>query len=345
MRRAPNLANYAFLVRQLGAATRRGIAPAEVVDLLREDSDLGRGDRRALEAFGSSLAQGGSIADAMQAAPRVFPEETRQWIQLAQQRGGVPDALAALSRDLEQRSQGERTVRLPLIWPICVSLAMAGVFVVIGTFIMPTMKDLFESFGVPMPGLTRLAFSAGAILFFCVWLPAIGLLVSGFSHRDLPSFLRNSVDRLLERIGFLRRFRRARFTRRLVDLLRTQSGDPALFAAALAHLGATSSGLAWRDAAARLRSAIEAGSTVSQALAREPALPRRVWLHVEMGEKLHDLATALADLDEAADVELIDATARFERGSIVLIYLALGLVVGTFVVAVYLPIFKVGMLA
>ncbi|MBV8208508.1 MAG: type II secretion system F family protein [Burkholderiaceae bacterium] len=345
MSRTRGLSGYAFLVRQLGAAARRGISPLDVIEILRRDSGLGQADRRALEWFGASIARGGTISEAMRVSPRVFPEETRQWIGLAEERGELPAALEALGRDLGQRALRDRTVRLALIWPICVSVAMALVFVVIGGFVLPPMKDLFEGFGVPLPRLTRLAFSFGAIFFGGVWLPTIALLAFGLSHRDLPKFLRHPIDRALDRIGFVRRFRQARFSIRLVDLLRTQSNDLPLLSAALAHLGATAEGLSWRDAASRLQSAVAAGTSLSQALALERALPRRLSLYIELGDKMQDRSTALSDLGEAAESELTEATARFERGAILMIYLALGIVVGTFVIAVYMPIFRIGLVS
>ena len=80
------------------------------------------------------------------------------------------------------------------------------------------------------------------------------------------------------------------------------------------------------------------------ALGAEPLLPRRMALFAQLGEKMQDLSAPLAQLRESAESDYREALARFERGTVLLLYLVLGVAVGVLVVAVYLPIFKLGSL-
>lgn len=140
------------------------------------------------------------------------------------------------------------------------------------------------------------------------------------------------------------RYHGALFGLRLLLLLRAHPAHPALQAAALAHLAATTPTPHWAATAARLQEALARGTALSQALATEPALPRRLAPYVQLGERTNDLPAALAALLEAAAEDHRAALARFERGAVLLLYVLLGLGVGTLVLAVYLPIFMLGAL-
>jgi type IV pilus assembly protein PilC len=345
MRRAPRYDVYSALFRQLAAGLRRGLPPHEVADILSQDTEAKPRDRRALSAFSAALAAGDSIPDAMQKIPQIFAAETTQWMRLAEQKGGLAVALEALAGDLARQDIGERTFRLALIWPLCVSAAMAVVFVIVGMYVMPAMKEVFGSFGIELPRLTRIIFAAGGLLFGGVWLPLVVLLAFGFTHRSLPTTVSDWLDNALDRVRFVGRFRRARFASRLIDLLRTYPEDSALLAASIAHLGTSTETTSLSSAASRLHAALAGGSALSSALAEEPALPRRLSLYTQLGEKMHNLSAVLSDLREAAEIELQESAARFERGAILMIYVALGIVIGTFLISVYMPIFRIGLLS
>lgn len=87
-----------------------------------------------------------------------------------------------------------------------------------------------------------------------------------------------------------------------------------------------------------------AGQGLGAALQAETQLPRRLPAFVQLGEKCRQLPAALATLAEAAADETLEAQARLERGTILLLCQLLALTVGALVVAVYLPILSLGAL-
>jgi|CXWL01.1.fsa_nt_gi type IV pilus assembly protein PilC len=332
------------LFRQFAAATRHGLPLHEVAHILAQDPQAGARGRAAIAGLATALAEGDTLAGAMGRSPQAFATETTQWLGLAEQQGQLAAALDALASDHEQRERGRRAVRLALVWPLCLALGVAILFAVLAVFVMPEFSAVYASFGSELPALTRYTFAVAGYAAggWWLWPPLLVLLVVGHATRRLPAGLSATIDAVPGRLGFVRRWRSARFVSRLLDMLRAHLAAADLQAAAMGHLAATATPPALAGVASRLQAALAGGSGLADALASEPLLPRQLALYAALGEKMHDLAAPMAQLCEAAEIEHRDALARLERGAVVLVYLLVGVTVGTFVIAVYLPIFRLG---
>jgi type IV pilus assembly protein PilC len=233
---------------------------------------------------------------------------------------------------------------MALVWPLCLSIAIVLLLAMLTIFVMPAFSEFYASFGMPLPGLTEFMFSAARYAggVWWLWLPLLVVLVSGYVTRKLPARLMSGADSMLSRIGFVRRFRVARFNSRLLNILKSHNGQVELLCASLAHLAATTDQSTLSALALRLREAVGNGTNLSSALAAEPLLPKRMTLYLQLGEKMQDMAGPLAQLCDLAQTEFSRTLVYFERGTIVVLYLLFGATVGMLVVAVYLPIFKLG---
>jgi type IV pilus assembly protein PilC len=332
------------LFRQFAAAARHGLPLHEVAGILAQDPQSRAGERTVVSTLAGQLAGGHALSSTLEKSPQLFAAETAQWLALAEHKGVLVTALDALAGDYEARDQGRSAVRLVLTWPLCLAAGIGVLFLLIAVFVIPAFRDMYANFERHLPLLTRLVFdladfSTGGRW---LWLPLLALLVIGYATRRLPAAVLAGVDAVVGRLGFVGRFRAARFVSRLLNLLRAHDGDTALQAAALAHLAATTRTPSLARVASRLHTAIAGGAPLSDALAAEPLLPRRLSLFAQLGEKMRDLSAPLAQLCGFADIEQQVALARFERGTLLLLYLVLGVAVGTIVVAVYLPIFSLG---
>ncbi len=345
MKRTERLRDGAGLFRQLAAAARNGLPLREVVGILAQDTEGPLAGPAFMARLQAGLDQGRPLSQAMRDLPRAFARPTADWVGLAEREGALAPALELLAGDLERQAHGARSMRLALLWPACLLVGVALLLCASALFVAPAFTDLFDSLGARLPALTAWAFAAlGA---WWLWMPllaaALAVAAAHLAGR-LPTALAGRVDAALHRIGPVRRVRTAAFMSRLLELLQPPMAAP-LRAAALGHLAATTPAPALAAAAARLQAAVAEGSPLSDALAAEPALPRQVSLYARLGEKMNDTQASLAPLRETAGLAHQEALARFERAAIVAIYLAVGAMVGLLVVATYLPIFMLGMLA
>jgi type IV pilus assembly protein PilC len=331
------------LFRQLAAATRNGVALHEVTRILEQDPESVRYGRSVIAGLSAALGEGDLLSRAMQKSPMVFAAETVGWVQAAEKLDHLGPTLEALANDYELRERGRSDLRLALMWPACLSIGVVLLFAMLAIFVMPAFREFYASFGMPLPGLTEFTFSAAGYAsgVWWLWLPLL-VFVVGYLTRRLPVPVMAGANSLLNRIGFVRRFRVASFNSRLLNMLQVHCGQVELLGVSLAHLAATTEQSKLAGIALRLRAAVASGITLSGALAAEPLLPKRMALYLQLGEKMQDFSAPLAQLCDLAEIELSRTLAHFERGTIVLLYLLFGVAVGTLVISVYLPIFKLG---
>jgi len=331
------------LLRQMAAATRHGLALHEVASILSEDARSPT-EAKVLAQFTTALRDGKSLADAMAHAPDVFSAETVAWIRAAQDRDLLAATLDALADDFERDAHGTTAVKLVMAWPVCLAVVIVILFVVTSIFVMPAFREIYDTFNVELPPLTRLTFGAGQLLVnaWWLWFALIALWALLHFTNRMPTAFVGGIRGALNRVWFIRRYRVATFTSRLVALLRVHDGESQLQAAALAHLAAGTRSVGLSSTARRLHDALSRGTPLSQALAAESALPRHLFLYARLGERMNDLSAPLAQLGSAADAELSEALRYFERDILLGLYLVFGTAAGTLVIAVYLPIFKLG---
>ncbi len=341
-RKSPHLG--APLLQQLAAAMRQGLPLGEVAAILAADPETVPPGAPA--AFAGSLAAGHSLATALAQAPAAAAPATVKWLLLAEQQQQLPAALQAWGDDLALLGRGQQAQRLALLWPSAVAVAVLVLWALLAVFVMPAFAQTFESFGRDLPWPSLLVFAASEALSRWWWLLA-GVLAAGawaVWRQKLPDVLRRAVMRLTDRWAFVARWRAALFGQRLVALLSAHPGSHPLQAAAMAHLEAGTPHPAWAGTARRLQAGLRAGQGLGAALQAEARLPRRLGAFVQLGERTGQLPAALATLAEAAAEELLEARARLERGTVLLLYSLLGISVGALALAVYLPIFGMGAL-
>ena len=343
-RKRPTPHLSAPLLQQLAAATRQGLPLTEVAAILASDPETVPAGAPA--TFAASLAAGHSLPATLVQMPSVASPSTAAWISLAEKHQQLPAALQAWGDDVAQLDRGRRAQRLALLWPGAVAVAVLVLWTVLAVFVMPAFAETFESFGADLPAPSLVLFAISKLLGQWWWLVAIAVAggVWAVWQRKLPVPVVRAAHRLTDQLGFVARWRAALFGHRLVALLSVHPENGPLQAAAMGHLAASTPHAGRAATAQRLQAGLLAGQHLSAVLQSEVVLPRRLAAFVQLGEMTGRPEAALAALAEMAADELQEAQARFERGTVLLLYQLLGLTVGALVLAVYLPIFSMGSL-
>ena len=333
----------AALFQQLATALRNGLPPAEVVHVLVDDDQWTVRSRAALRRVAARLGAGDALPDAMATEPRLFAPETVALVRAGQalSPADAADVLAALATDARRLATARRVVAATMTWPLmlgCVLLVELGVC---AFYVRPAILQAFDAMRAVPPAV----FPAGVLIDSgWLWLPPIYLVFVLWYLDWLPRGVRALFEAGADRIGFVRRWRAAGATGRLLDWLPLCHAQPPLRAAVAAQLAATDPSAAARASARRIGAAFEQGTPLVEALAAERALPARMALLARLGERSATLPAVLADLQrDAAETEAL-AFARFERGCVLLTYAVIGLLVSQLLIGVYLPIFKIGAL-
>ena len=333
----------AALFQQLATTLRNGLPPAEVVEVLVHDDQWTARSRVALRRVAARLDTGDALPDAMASEPRLFGPELTQLVRdaLALAPAQAADVLSALASDERRLATARRVVASAMTWPLTLGCVLLVELVACAFYVRPAILQAFEAMRAVPPAV----FPAGVLIDTgWLWLPPIYLVLLLWHVGWLPRGVRALLDAGAGRIGFVRRWRAADATGRLLDWLPLCHAQPALQAAVAAQLAASEPSAGGRAAARRIGAAFQRGTPLVEALSAERALPPRMALLARLGERSATLPAVLADLQRDAAEDEALAFARFERGSVLLTYAVIGLLVAQLLIGVYLPIFKIGAL-
>ncbi len=328
--------------RQLATMVNAGIPLVQSLDILSEQMDS-IGFRGVISQVRGDVEAGASLSGAFAKHPRVFSGLYTNMIKAGESSGMLDEILERLAVYLEKNDSLQRKVKSAMIYPAVVSAMAIGITLVLLLKVIPTFKEIFDSLGgtLPLPTQILITLSDAVRHYFLL---VIGVLVALFFivKRIIASPQgRLKFDALKLRLPvfgiLLRKVAVARFSRTLSTLIR--SGVAIL--GALEIVGKTAGNMVIEQAVDKARVGIREGESISSPLAKSGVFPPMVTRMISVGEEsgeLEKMLSKIADFyEEQVDVAVNGLTSLIEP----LIIAFLGIVVGSIVIAMFLPIFKI----
>lgn len=289
------------------------------------------------------VESGRTVADALAKHPRAFSELYVSMV-AAGEAGGILDTiLLRLATFLEKSDALVRKVKSALIYPcVILGIAVAAVAILL-VVVIPTFQEMFASVGLVLPLPTRLVIALSAALqaYWWAFLGILaGLIVAVRRTYGSPRG-RLAIDRLLLAtpiVGdLIRKTAVSRFTRTLGTLV--SAGVSILDG--LEITAKTAGNRVVADAILASRSSIAGGDTIAAPLARSQVFPPMVISMIAVGEQTGGLDEMLRKIADFYDDEVDTAVSGLLSIVEPVLIVALGLIVGGMVVAMYLPIFDI----
>ena len=289
------------------------------------------------------VESGRTVADALAKHPRAFSELYVSMV-AAGEAGGILDTiLLRLATFLEKSDALVRKVKSALIYPcVILGIAVAAVAILL-VVVIPTFQEMFASVGLVLPLPTRLVIALSAALqaYWWAFLGILaGLIVAVRRTYGTPGG-RRAIDRLLLAtpiVGdLIRKTAVSRFTRTLGTLV--SAGVSILDG--LEITAKTAGNRVVADAILASRSSIAGGDTIAAPLARSQVFPPMVISMISVGEQTGGLDEMLRKIADFYDTEVDTAVSGLLSIVEPVLIVALGLIVGGMVVAMYLPIFDI----
>jgi len=332
--------SLAIFTRQFSVMIDAGLPLVQCLELLAKEEP----DKRlaaAIDHVRGDVEAGSSLADAMQKRPYAFDALFTNMI-AAGEAGGILDTiLKRLSTFIEKQAKLISQVRSAMIYPIAVLSIAAIVVLVIMVKVVPTFTVLFEGLNAKLPMATLVVIWISKKTILALPFMIAGGFLAGYLFRryyTTPAG-RLRVDSMLLRMPLVGKiFRKvavARFCRTLSTLL--SSGVPILDGL---DITAKTSGNAIIEGAIRtVRSKIERGETIAGPLRASGVFPPMVAQMIGAGESTGALDTMLAKIAEFYEDEVDVAVAGLLTILEPILIAVLGVIVGSIVVAMYLPLF------
>ncbi len=330
--------------RQFSTMINAGMPILQGLTIVAEQAD-NKAFRVVITKIRDDISNGVTLSEAMGKHPKVFNQLYVSMIHAGEQ-GGILDAiLERLSEYLEKSEAIKGKVKSAMMYPSVVMSVAVLIVIFLMVKVVPTFKDVFESFGAKLPVPTQIVIdvsnflaSAKALILLAA-LIACAVVVTLYKRTKVGALQWDAMMLKLPVFGpLVRKSSVARFSRTLGTLVK--SGVPIL--EALETVAKTSGNRVVENAVMASREAIREGKTLTEPLKRSGVFPPMVTQMINVGEEtgaLDAMLSKIADFYEAeVDVAVEGLTSIIEPILIVFLGASLGFIV----VAMFMPMFQLG---
>lgn len=336
--------DIAIFSRQLATMMAAGVPLVQALEI------VGRGHENPsmselILGVKTNIESGRSLAESLAQYPLHFDDLFVHLVDAGERSGTLETLLDKIATYKEKTEKIKKKVKKALVYPAAVVVVAFIVTGILLYFVVPQFQSLFEGFGADLPAFTKMVVSLSEFVQEYWWLV---LLIIGGSVAGFIFFKKRSpkMRRALDRMGLkfpvvgdiLYKSAVARFARTLSTMF--AAGVPLV--EALNSVAKASGNIVFEDAISIMREQVAAGQQLQLAMQQSNLFPNMAVQMVAIGEEsgsLDAMCSKVADFYEDEVDNLVDSlTSLIEP----LIMSVLGVLVGGLVVAMYLPIFKLG---
>jgi type IV pilus assembly protein PilC len=317
-----------------------GLPLVQCLEILGNQQD-NRLFQKIILAVRQDVEAGSSLAEAMRKHPKAFDDLFVNMV-AAGEAGGILDTiLRRLSTYIEKAVKLKGQVKTALIYPVSVLLVAAIVVFIILWKVIPTFASLFAALGAELPLPTRLVIKASNFVASYIVFIIAGCFALGYALKRYYATYRGRrvIDGIVLKLPVLgdimKKIAVARFCRTLATL--TSSGVPILDG--LEITAKTAGNAIVEDAIMGVRKSVEAGRTIAEPLGETKVFPSMVVQMIGVGEQTGALDGMLNKIAEFYEEEVDNAVTGLMKLMEPIMIAILGTVIGTIVVAMYMPMF------
>ena len=333
-----------LFTRQLATMMKAGVPLLQAFDIVGK----GHSNPAVAKLLGDIKADvetGSSLSASFRKYPLYFDALFCNLVGAGEQAGILDTLLDRLATYKEKIMAIKGKIKSALVYPISIIVVAFVITAVIMIFVIPAFKDLFSSFGADLPLPTLVVMQISDI--FVTWWWAIfgsigGALWFFFYTWKRSEKMQSSMDRLMLKIPIvgeiIEKATIARFSRTLSTMF--SAGVPLV--EALDSVAGASGNRVYYDATKRIQSEISTGTSLTVAMQNANVFPNMVLQMTAIGEESGALDSMLSKVADFYEAEVDDAVGAMSSLMEPVIMVVLGVLIGGLVVAMYLPIFKMG---
>ena len=336
--------DIAIFSRQLATMLAAGIPLVQAFEIVGNGHE-NPAMQKLILAIKGDVEGGSSLAESLAKHPLYFDDLFVNLVESGEQAGALETLLEKIATYKEKTEAVKKKIKKALTYPAAVIVVAFVVTIILMIFVIPAFEDLFKGFGADLPAFTRLVIDASQFIRDKGW--ALAILASGgvatffyFKKRSKP--MRHWLDRMSLKIPIigpiLKKAAIARYARTLSTMF--SAGVPLV--EALESVAGATGNIVYEVGVLRMRDEVSTGQRLQQAMENTDLFPNMVIQMIAVGEEsgsLDEMSAKVADFYEEDVDNAVDNLSSLLEPMIMAI---LGVLVGGLVVAMYLPIFKMG---
>jgi len=339
-----NAMDIAVFSRQLATMMSAGIPMVQAFEIIGNGHEKPAMQKLVLD-IKSNIEGGSTLHESLAKHPLYFDDLFVNLVEAGEQAGALESLLDKIATYKEKTEALKKKIKKALFYPIAVLAVALIVSTILLIFVIPQFESLFKGFGADLPAFTQMVVNLSRFMQHEGWIPLIiiGGSIYAFTYFHKRSRnMRRFLDRILLKfpvIGpILIKSAIARFARTLSTMF--AAGVP-LVEAMQSVAGATGN-IVYEEATLRMKDEVATGQRLQRAMENTGLFPNMVVQMIAVGEESGSLDTMSAKVAEFYEAEVDNAVDSMSSLMEPIIMAVLGVLVGGMVIAMYLPIFKLG---
>ena len=333
-----------LFTRQLATMMKAGVPLLQAFDI------VGRGHANAAVAkllldIKADVETGSSLSQAFRKYPLYFDALYCNLVAAGEQAGILDTLLDRLATYKEKILAIKSKIKSALFYPIAVIVVAFIITAVIMIFVIPAFKDVFKNFGADLPAPTLFVIAISDF-FVAYWWAIFGIIFGGlfafFESWKRSEKIQMLMDRTLLRLpvfgDIIRKAVIARWSRTLSTMF--AAGVPLV--ESLESVGGAAGNYVYKAATKEIQGEVSTGTSLTNAMTNVKLFPNMVTQMVAIGEESGALDSMLGKVADFFEQEVDDAVEAMSSLMEPMIMVVLGTLIGGMVIAMYLPIFKLG---
>ncbi len=343
--KALTAANIAEITRQIATMLNAGVPLVQTIEMIGKGHNNGN-MQKLLADIGNKLQSGIPLSECLREHPRFFDSLYCDLVHSGEQSGALETIYDRIATYKEKAEALKAKIKKAMTYPIAVLVVAAVVTSVLLIFVVPVFKDIFDSFGAELPAFTLLVLAISDFM-QSYWYIGLGaLFAAGYlfkrAHRNSQKF-HDNVDKQILKLPVIGELLKKAAVARYARTLSTTFAAGVPLPDALESAAGASGNAVFRDAILEIRAEVTSGMQMNLAMRNCNIFPDMVIQMVAIGEESGAVDDMLAKVATVYEQQVDDAVDNLTALLEPMIMAVLGVVIGGLIVAMYLPIFQIGM--
>jgi type IV pilus assembly protein PilC len=339
-----NTSDIAIFARQLATMLEAGVPLVQAFDIIARGNE-NQSLSEMLFSIKADVEGGDTLAQALGRKPLYFDDLFCNLVEAGEQAGVLESLLDKIATYKEKTESIKKKIKKALTYPVAVMAVAVIVTAILLLFVVPVFEDLFKGFGASLPGFTQFVIDMSKWLQEWWWV-VLSILVAcaatfGYFKKRSRAF-NHFLDRTLLKIPIVGTILNKSAIARFARTLGTMSTAGVPLVEALASVAGACGNIIYYEAIMKVRDDVSTGQQLQFSLTQIGLFPNMVIQMVAIGEEsgsIDKMLSRVADFYEEEVDNLVDSLSSMMEPIIMAV---LGLLVGGLIVAMYLPIFKLG---
>jgi len=336
--------DIAVFARQLATMLASGIPMVQAFEIVGTGSEKPALQKLILD-IKADVEAGTSLHEALAKHPLYFDDLFVNLVEAGEQAGALESLLDKVATYKEKSEALKKKVKKALFYPAAVLAVAFIVTIILLIFVIPEFQQLFQGFGANLPAFTQFVIDLSLLvqhdgIYLAV--AAAGAVYTFFYFKKRSRKMREILDRIALKVPIIGPIVNKAAIARYARTLSTMFAAGVPLVEALESVAGACGNIVYEDAVMKMKDDVATGQRLQRAMEARGIFPNMVVQMIAVGEESGSLDTMSAKVATFFEAEVDNAVDAMSSLMEPLIMVVLGVLVGGLVIAMYLPIFKMG---